>query len=282
MHNGFQHPFDHSTPWTSWASAGDTNNINRYWMRIKPASTLTGVTIRGVHLIPYRPPLTGNKNVPTDASRMAGYKQAGVLPTILKGTWKGEDIIWHDWLTLWTSKIEAMVVGRVNDGVTDSESALYMLSHDGLYATPVGPDGDPVMASWPNLGHANTLAAGLNDHLVAGSAQDFDLPAYPKTVSTIIARGKNLQKDDEFYLWYRMEHEPEWHEEGPFSRFPVVIKDLDITGKTLQVIAGWKDGSRDAMALEIDSIIVPAGHWKYEDEELIDELEQDIQSTQLR
>ena len=278
MHNGFQHPFDHDTKWTSFASAADTNNIDRYWMRIKPGGTLTGVTIREVHVLPYRPPLTGDANVPTDAARMAGYKVAGALPSISKGTWRGEKIVWHDWITMWTSKIEKMVIGRVNDAVTDSESALYAVTHDGLYAIPVGPDGDPVRASYPNLGHANTLAAGLNDHLVAGSINDFGLP-YTVTVDAAIVKGKHLQSDDEFYIWYRAEHEPEWHQEGPSAKFPIVIKDLG-TGKAFQVIAGFKDGSRSAIAPQIDSITVPRGHWTYEADELVDEPEQDTQSPQ--
>ncbi len=278
MHKDFQHPFDvASSPWAK----GTVDSVqDLYWMRIEPNSTLTGVTIREIEVIPYRPPLTADKNATTDAARMSGYKQAGALPTILKGHWQGERLIWHDWATLWTSKIESMVVGRVNDGVTDSDRALYMVSHDGLYAIPVGDDGDPSTASWPNLGHADSITAGLNDHLIATSANDFDLPAFPKTVNQLIVRGHHLQDaDDELYLWYRMEHEPEWHQEGPFAQFPVAIKDLG-AGKTLQVVAGYKDGSRDAIAPQIDSIIVPKGKWTYEDEELIDELEEAIASPQ--
>ncbi len=280
MHNSFQHPFEHSTPWSSWASAGDTNSINRYWMRIKPGSTLTGVKIREVHVLPYRPSIAPDRNNTTDATRMSGYKQAGALPTILVGTWKGESLPFQDVWTLWTSKIEAMVVGRVNDGVTDSESALYALSHDGLYAMPVGPDGDPVRASWPNLGDADTLTAGVNDHLIASSANDFDLPAFVKTVGAAICRGSHLQSDDEFYLYSKMEHEAEWQPHGPFAKFPIVIKGLG-DGKTLQVVAAWKDGSRDAIAPQVESIIVPTGHWTYDDDALVDALDEDIESPQV-
>lgn len=279
MHNSFQHPFEHATPWTSFASAADTNSVNRYWMRIKPGSTLTGVKIREVHALPYRPSIAPDRNSTTDATRMSGYKQAGALPTILVGTWRGERIIWQDVWTLWTSKIEAMVVGRVNDGVTDSESALYALSHDGLYAMPVGPDGDPARASWPNLGDPDTLAAGLNDHMIASTAHDFGLPAFVKTVDAAIARGHHLQSDDEFYLYSKMEHEAEWTPHGPFAKFPVAIKELG-DGKTLQVIAAYKDGSLDAIAPQIESITVPAGHWTYDDDELIDALEEDTESPQ--
>ena len=277
LHSNFQHPFDlTSTPWAK----GTVDTLSKYWLRIEPQSLLTGVNIREVHVLPYRPPIDPAKNSVTDVTRMSGYKQAGALPTILAGRWKGESLIVHDVWTLWTSKIEKMVVGRVNDGVTSSRRALYAVTGDGLYAMPIGADGDPARASWPNLGHADTLAAGLNDHLIPSVAHDFDLPSYPKTVSQVTIRGSHLQTDDELWLYSKMEHEPEWHRHGPFSQFPVVIKELG-EGKTLQVIAAYKDGSRDAIAPHIESIIAPAGQWTYDDETLVDAVEEDIESPQV-
>jgi len=276
MHNSFRHPFDlTSSPWAK----GTVNGVSKYWMRIQPNSLLTGVTIREVHVLPYRPPIDPAGISTTNATRMSGYKQAGALPTVLVGTWKGEELVLHDVWTLWTSKIEKMVVAKVNDGVTGSRRALYAVTGDGLYAMPVGPDGDPARAAWPNLGHADTLAAGTNDHIIASVAHDFGLPANAKTVNAVVVRGERLQSDDELWVYTKMEHSPAWDRHGPFTKFPVVIKGLG-AGKTLQVVAAYKDGSRDAIAPQIDKIVVPKGSWAYDDEQLVDALEEDIKSPQ--
>ena len=275
-HSSFQHPFDlTSSPWAK----GTVDGVSKYWIRIEPQSTLTGVKIREVHVLPYRPPIAPAGVATTDATRMSGYKQAGALPTVLVGTWAGEKLVLHDVWTLWTSKIEKMVVGRVNDAVTSSRRALYAVTGDGLYAMPIGADGDPARAAWPNLGHADSLAAGLNDHLISSVEHDFDLPSYAKTVRTVIVRGYGLQADDEFYLYSKMEHTNAWDRHGPFAHFPIAIEQLG-TGKTLRIVTAYKDGSRDALAPHIESIIAPAGHWTYDDEELVDVLEEDIASPQ--
>ena len=277
FHNSFQHPFDlTSTPWAK----GTVDGVSKYWIRIEPQSTLTGVTIREVHVLPYRPPIDPDKNQTTDVTRMTGYKQAGALPTILSGTWKGEELILHDVWTLWTSKIEKMVTARVNDGVTSSRRALYAVTGDGLYAMPIGPDGDPARAVWPNLGDADTLAAGLNDHVVPSMMHDFGLPAFAKTVNEVVVEGNFLQADDdELWLYSKMEHDSEYKRHGPFAQFPATIKGLG-TGRALQVIAAYKDGSRDANAPQIESIIVPKGKWTYEDAELVDAVEEPTESPQ--
>ena len=280
FHVDRQHPFDLTTlPWVKTTIDSAGLNLNRYWIRLEVKSNLTAVKAIAAYLLPYRPPIDPDKNATTDVTSVTGYAQASALPTLRFAPWRGENLVWQDLGTIWTGKIEQMKVARVNDGVTDSAQALYMISCDGLYAMPLGVDGDPATAAYPNLGSANTFAAGIGEHCLACSSHDFDLPASPKTVQQIVIKGGGLQGDDALRFWYRWDNADRWTRSGPYAHFPIVIEQPG-QGKVLHSFFAYKDGSRTAVAPYIEKIVVPAGQWEWEAEGTGEEIEADVASPQ--
>jgi len=273
FHNNRQHPFECSTPWIKTT----VNSLERYWIRLEVKSTLTAVKAREVYAIPYRPSIDPDRLSTNTVTATSSYVLSGALPMLHVGTWKGEGLLWHNLGAWWTGKVERAVVARVNDAVTDSRSALYAVSCDGLYAMPTGPDGDPARGAYPNLGNADTFAAGIGNHLLMGTAHDFGLPANDKTVEEAVVRGEGFQSDDELWLYWRWDNAPHWERSGPHAKLPVALQNVG-TGKVLQVFAAYKDGSRTAYAPHIADITVPRGKWEWDLETLDNVTEEDAES----
>ena len=168
-----------------------------------------------------------------------------------------------------------MVVAKVNDGVTDSERALYAVSCDGLYAMPVGAAGDPLRSAYPNLGNADTFALGIGEHVLFYSAHDFG--SNVTTVKLLKIPGGHLQSDDEAYVFWRWDNADRWESAGPRSKFPILVKNLG-SGKKLQVAIAYKDGSRTAIAPYFDPPVIPAGQWETHEEDFEEAIEADVQS----
>ena len=277
FHVNRQHPYDTATPWVQTTVDG----VVGYWLRIEVTSTvLTNVRAREVYVLPYRPPIDPDGNNTTSVTSITGYVQAGALPAILSGTWVKEKLVYQHVATLWTGKIEQMVTARVNDAITDSRRALYLVSCDGLYAMPIGPDGDPVRAAYPNLGNADTFAAGIGDHGIKLSANDAGMPANTKRVTgKLVIRGENLQSDDELWAYYRWDNSDRWERSGPHTSFPIAI-DIEGEGKLLEGYLAFKDGSRTAIAPYIDSAVIPAGQWEWDAEQYTQPLWTNVSSPQ--
>lgn len=249
--------------WEKRTEDGDS----KYWVRISPTTgTLAGAKVRQVYIIPYRPPLD-----PALFPGELGSAIAGALPKILVGQWRGETIVWQDVWTLLSQRIEQLLISRTSATATTGQRTLWAIHKDGAKYMPIGPDAHPARAAWPNI----TASA----RAIAFSGHNFDLPVNVKSVQKLVIHGEYLQKDDEFWVYWRWDNGDRWYKDGAHHAFPVVVNDLAGRGRVLHVAMQLKDATRDAVAPYITHAIIPEGMWEDEGS-LREALGQDFSSPQ--
>ena len=230
-----------------WKTRTVDSQADKYWIRLLPAATLTSAKIAEAYIIPYRPSYD-TTNFPE-----MGAMLAGALPKVLVGQWRGEQIVWHDWLTLEVPKILAMTVSRTRSSASVGEQALYCVTPSAMIAIPVGPDADPARAAWPKT---NGILHGIGF-----SGHNFGTPVNVKSVQKLVLHGEFLQADDELHVFHRWDNADRWEKHDAYSRFPVVVDDVGGEGRVLHVAVQLKDATRDAVAPYISHAIVPKGEW---------------------
>lgn len=223
---------------------------SKYWMRIAHGDALTGLKVWRIGLCPYRPPLLA------DVFPVTGQILAGVLPHILVGTWRGEEIVWHHLWTLETSQVDQLVVNRTTAANAGDERTLWALSLDDYYYMPLGPESHPLRASWPvTSGGAPTIAF---------SGNHFGMPQNVKRVEgKVVIDMKYVQSNDEvwFVYWWDEDTDRVYHH-GPLAQDELVLDGLEGQGRVLYSALMWKDGSRDAIAPQLLGVYIPEGQWE--------------------
>ena len=221
------------------------NSISKYWIRISLTSVLASV-----YVCPYRPS-------PDTAQHFhkAGIALSGVLPELLVGTWRGENIVWQHVWTIESSRVMMLVVGRTRGANSTGRLTLWSIAREEIFYMPIGADSDPVRAAWP-------LTNDNVPHWMFFSGHAFGAPSHVKEVRKLIVYGEYLQDDDEFWVYWRWDQGDRWHKNGPHTKFPVVVEDLTDSGRILYVAVALKDGSRDAIAPYTSWAEVPEGEWE--------------------
>ena len=231
-----------------WKTDTVDSQTGKYWIRLSPPDlTLVNAKIAEAYIIPYRPSYD-TTNFPA-----IGAMLAGALPKVLVGQWRGQQIVWHDWLTLQSSKLMVMTVSRTRSSASVGEQTLYCVTPNTMLAVPVGPDADPARAAWP--------ATNGILHAMGYSGHNFGTPANVKSVQKLVINGEFLQGDDALDVFYRYDNADRWEHDGSFSHFPIVLNNLAGAGSVLHVAVQLKDASRDAVAPYITGVIVPKGEW---------------------
>ncbi len=228
----------------------DVNSVtNKYWIRLAPSSvTLTSAKIGEAYVIPYRP------SYDTSTFPDTGAALAGAMPKILVGQWRGQNIIWHDWLTLQSEgKVLGMTVSRTTTAESVGEQTLYLMTSTAIMAVPVGPDALPARAAWPKTN-------GI-PHAIGFSGNNFGSPVNVKSVQKLVVHGGFLQADDNLVVAYRWDQGDRWYTSDQHSQFPVVLETLEGQGRELHVAVQLSDGSIDAHSPYITHAIVPEGSW---------------------
>ncbi len=233
----------------TWKTDTVDSQAGKYWIRLTPSGTMTSTEIREVYVCPYRPPIDPALFPET------GQMLAGVLPKIIVGRWRGQEVEWHELLTLEAAEVMALLIGQTPSADSTGRTTLYAFCNDDLYYLPVGPDADPIRAAWPKT-NGQTHVLQCSDH-------DFFLPGNIKRVTgKLVVRGQFLQADDGFYFYYRWDNEKDWRKEGPFdSGFPVVLNGLDGEGLVLHTVFALNDASRDAAAPYVEYVGIAEGEW---------------------
>lgn len=236
-----------SNPWAK----GTVDSVSKYWIRLSPQNLLTGVKIRAVHVVPYRPPIDA------DTFPISAYALTGCLPKILVGTWQGEEIVWQDQWTLDSAEVQQMVVSRAGYSNSAGPRSLHCFSLDGVYSIPIGADAHPVRRLWPRLadyGDGGASEWSFDEHLEALSAWDFGQTA---EVDYLVIEGEFLQSDDEVWVYHKWDNADRWERDGPYAKLPLKYQ-VSGKGSVLSVIFAFKDGSRDAVAPFFDKVYIPA------------------------
>jgi hypothetical protein len=251
----------------SGAWAKDTiDGDSRHWIRITAGAVMTSAEVREVYISPYRPPLH------TTEFPRSGQMLASVLPKIIVGSWRGEELVWHDVWTLESSKVMHLLIGRTAGSESMGRVTLWALSQDDVYHMAIGPEADPVRAAWAPT-HGGTMKAwgfsGLN----------MGLPVNIKSVQKLGILCEFLQSDDELWVFYRWDNDDQWYWRGPETPSPVVLDNLDGRGRVLYVVAAIRDASRDAIAPYVSYVGIPEDGWTDEGP-LAEALGGDIRSPQ--
>lgn len=224
----------------------------KYWIRLAPDNIMTSTQIANIYICPYRPPIDA------DVFPHSGQAIAGVLPKILVGTWRGEEITWQDTWTLEASRIMQMRLSRVRGSASIGKLNLWAFCQDDIYHMAVGPEAHSARASWP-------LTNG-GPHLLATFATDFGRPMNTKQVNRLVVTGEFLQSDDGFYVYWAWDNDDRWYRSGPHTACPIVLDLGEDAGKgrTFGVVAALNDATRDAVAFQGPYIYIPSeadGGW---------------------
>lgn len=242
-----------STPW-----ATDTvNSISGlYWIRITPptSTTLTGVKVREIHSIPYRPPFN------RDVAPISAYIKGGALPHILVGTWRGEELIWHDQWVLDSPRVEQLIISRAGWASTTGQRTLFAITGQSVHGVSIGADAHPARTPFPMLG----TSGQIDTHLLAWSGHDFDKPNHIKRGVRIILDFPNVQEDDEVYVytWWDEDYE-EAHVLEPDNASKMVL-DVPGEGRILYGVVQYENTTRNEWAPVLNSVIAPVWEWDEE------------------
>ena len=269
-----------AAPWATCADPEAAGDDGRYWMRIVPESTalLTGVAVSEIYLIPYRPAPD------PDQFPLIGYKLAGALPSILSGTWRGEEIIWQDRWTLNQERVDQLLVTRaVTDRDCPAQRYVAAISKQGVWAMPVGPDVHPARALYPYL----AAAAGLDVHALATSGNDFSEAGGEQSYRTkrivgpIVVEQAGIQAADKAYLYTWWDSDAQEVEKHDISGKSVAeIPHVEGQGKVLYALYCYEQTTRVAFAPGLRRIVVPTESWETVDGEF--ELERGDLEAPLR
>lgn len=239
---------------------------SKYWLRLTADAVMTSAEVREVYVSPYRPALHA-----TEFPR-SGQMLASVLPKVIVGSWRGEELVWHDVWTLEAAKVMKLLIGRTTGSESIGRVTLWAVAQDDVYHMAIGPEADPVRAAWPPT-HSGTM------HAWALSGQHMGLPVNIKSVQKLAVYGEYLQGDDELWVFWRWDNDDQWYSSGPHTPSPVILDDLDGRGRVLYVVAAIRDASRDAIAPYISYVEIPEGGWTDEGP-LAEALGSDISSPQ--
>ena len=207
------------------------------------------IDVRQIHIIPYRPAPDPGLNPELALSL------AGALPKIIVGTWRGEDILWHDVWTLDSANIEKLVIGRTTAANSPGPRTLYAIAANGIYYMPIGIDAHPAVAPWP-------LTNGV-PHAQWPSGNDFELPNHVKSVERLTVLGEHLMgsEGDELTVYTHWDGADRWDKHGPYSSFPVTIDNIPGQGNVLYTLWQIKDNARSALAPYVSDVKIAIGDW---------------------
>lgn len=230
-----------------WKTQTVDSQADKYWIRLTPTTSLTTTRIAEVYLIPYRPSYD-TTNFPE-----IGAAFAHALPKVIVGRWAGQHIVWYDWVTFLSSSPLVMTVSRTKGTNSVGEQTMHFHVESAVFSVPIGPDADPVRASWP--------ATNGILHAIGFSGHTFDAPVNVKSVQKLVLHGEFLQSDDALHVYHRYDNADRWEHDGAFSQFPIVLNNLASKGRVLHVAVQLTDTSLDAVAPYISHAIVPKGEW---------------------
>lgn len=255
----------HANPWIKTT----VDSVEKYWMRLSRTGggqvVLTGIKVAEISLVPYRPPFD------PDTFPITGYALAGALPKILVGTWRGEEIVWHDQWTLDAARVDQLSVARARYTQATGERALFALTTEAVYAMPIGADAHPATTHGPKLADYGESGTAADEHFQAFSGVDFSeagpdfanrVKAIPEGGSIIIEM-PYIQSDDEVYAYT-------WWDEGsngyqrhePQIGTVMELHSIEGQGMVLYTALAFKDGSRSAVAPYIKRVSIPARNWE--------------------
>jgi len=217
---------------------------SKYWLRLAPDTTMTSTQVRDVYTCPYRPPID------SDVFPQSGQAIAGVLPKILVGTWRGEELVWQDTWTLEAARIMQLKLSRVRGAASIGKLTLWAFCQDDIYHMAVGPEAHPARSSWP-LTHGGR-------HMLAAKGTDFGRPMNIKRVKKMVVTGEFLQADDQFYVYHAWDNDDRWYKHGARTPFPIILNDLQGEGRILYVAVALNDATRDAVAPQGPYIFIPS------------------------
>ncbi len=223
--------------WTKNTVNGDA----KYWIRFAPDNTMTSTQVSDVFVVPYRPGLDPDRFVFT------AQAMAGVLPQILVGTWRGENIVYQHVWTLEAAEVMALRTSRVRGPSSMGRLNLWAWCQDDVYQMAIGPEAHPARASWP--------PTTGDTHVIWASGFDFDVVA---EVLELHVKISHLQADDELWLYWRWDNDVGWHNTGSEGLGPVIVRGLEGQGRVLYIAVALNDASRDAVAPYVTSVEIPS------------------------
>ncbi len=242
-----------TTPWIK----STINSVSKYWIRINFTSNVASLVVSEVKVAPYRPPLDFN------TFPVTGQMLASCLTKILVGTWQGENLRWDDVWTLETAAVDAMAISRVGyTGGAGKRSLIVFTDINTLFCLPTGAHNDPLRQTFPKLADYSESGTAFDEHVVAFSG--FAIGSVWRVNEGTQVEFPGIQSDDEVTIYYWWDNDAERVYKHELKKSQTRLPALEGMGKVLYMALAFKDGSRDEVAPQLNSVRIPLGAWEFD------------------